>query len=451
MRGHRTTLGTGLAAVTLVALSGCGVGATTVRPPEGSPVAPTAAALRDGPTGSAGGNPLRLILTPASDPATSQTVSWSQPASTGAPIVMFSTDSPDSSVPRWVRATRRPTTSLAHSGTTQPRYTATLTDLQPGTTYQYWISDSHGSSAVSRFTTATPAMPDTGWTFLAFGDTQLENATTVRRIVADAAAEAPDAALAVHVGDVVNDPTVDAEWRDMFLGLGQLAGSRNWIVSIGNHEQCVLTRCDSDDAQAFRSYFKWPTNGAAGQGPTWFSVDFQGVRFVVLDAFGGQIEAQAAFLEQQLSSNPHHWAVVVEHAPLYAPRPGRPNPELRGAWGPIIERHDVDLVLSGHDHSYARGSLEPDGPVYVVSVSGPKFYEASRDDWVDNGAQVAVAATRTATFQVVSVTPERLDFRSVVASTDPDASTDLRRGEILDAFTIHKDSSGKRVVDTHSP
>ena len=63
------------------------------------------------------------------------------------------------------------------------------------------------------------------------------------------------------------------------------------------------------------------------------------------------------------------------------------NPEIREALQPIFEYYGVDLVLQGHDHTYARSGLMTHenvgtgvtarspkaGTVYVVSVSGPKM------------------------------------------------------------------------------
>ena len=45
-----------------------------------------------------------------------------------------------------------------------------------------------------RFTTAEKEMPVEGWTFLALGDTQLENSTTVKQIVDQAVTDTPEAA-----------------------------------------------------------------------------------------------------------------------------------------------------------------------------------------------------------------------------------------------------------------
>ena len=79
------------------------------------------------------------------------------------------------------------------------------------------------------------------------------------------------------------------------------------------------------------------------------------------------------------------------HVPsCFSPGSDRDNPEIRRLWKPLIDEFKVDLVLNGHDHTYARtGQVEvtdlvnvptgyqqaydPEiGTVYVVSVSGPK-------------------------------------------------------------------------------
>ena len=81
------------------------------------------------------------------------------------------------------------------------------------------------------------------------------------------------------------------------------------------------------------------------------------------------------------------------HHPMFSNEPARNNPAQRAAWLPIFERYGVDLVLQGHDHSYARGNVvagsttqSGNGTMYVVSVSGPKMYEADDSNWVENGA-----------------------------------------------------------------
>lgn len=343
---------------------------------------------------------------------------------------------------------RRLSLTVQFSGTDVPRFGVTFTGLRPATRYAYRIASDAGWTDERAFTTAGTGMPAEGWTFLALGDTQLENSTTVKRIVDQAVTDTPEAALMVQVGDVVNEPYDDAQWRDMFQAMGMTAGSRNWLVSIGNHEQCVLIDCDSNGAEAFRSYFDWPDNGYPEQGETWFFTDYQGVRFVVLDSFGGQIVEQAEFLEEALRTNPSDWSVVVQHTPAFSARPDRTNQEIRDLWVPIVERYDVDLVLTGHDHSYARGFLDVDGdgPMYVVSVSGPKFYPVTQRDWIRNGATRVVSAARTPTYQVITVDDRSLSYRAVVAGADATLPEGREVGEILDEFVLIKQADGSKKV-----
>ena len=251
----------------------------------------------------------------------------------------------------------------------------------------------------------------------------------------------------LHAGDVVDRPYKGSQWSDLFAAMGSAARTRNWLVSIGNHEQCVLVlKCRSKQGQAFRSYFDWPDNGVPGQGETWFHVDYQGVRIVVLDSFGGRMAEQAAFLDKALAENPTRWSIVLMHAPPFATRPGRANTEVRDLWLPLIEKHDVDLVLSGHDHSYARGSRTPDGPVFAVSVSGPKYYEVTDVDWVLNKATRTVWAAATSTYQVITIAGDTLSYRAVVTHRGAGSTSPFGPGGVLDQFTIEKAADGEKVV-----
>ena len=102
---------------------------------------------------------------------------------------------------------------------------------------------------------------------------------------------------------------------------------------------------------------------------------------------------QAPVAGEPAGEQPDKWTVVTFHHPMFSNEPARNNPAQRAAWLPIFERYGVDLVLQGHDHSYARGNLvagsrrrRGNGTMYVVSVSGPKMYGADNSNWVENGA-----------------------------------------------------------------
>lgn len=388
-------------------------------------------------TATAAAKPSRIVLTPTGAPGTSQRISWSITKAYPGQGVSIRPLAGGAAV--FVAATRQPATSVRYSGTKSPRFTATVTGLMPGTSYVYQVVNSRSRSDEQVFTTADPNAGS--WQMLAFGDTQMYNRTSVRQIIDSAVSAVPAADLMLASGDVVDRPYLDSQWRDLFTAMGSSARTRNWLVSIGNHEQCLLLAktCKSGNAQAFRSYFDWPDNGYPGQGQTWFYLDYQDVRIVVLDSFGGSLPTQAQFLDQALSSNPNTWSIVLMHASPFSARPGITNPAVLAAFQPIIEARNVDLVLTGHDHSYVRGSMRADGPVYVISDSGPKFYPTDYHDWLSNGATPQVTAAQTATYQVITISGRTLNYKAVVALKGSKSSTPLAVGQTLDELTITKD------------
>lgn len=402
----------------------------------------SAQALLAGPWGaSASSEPTRILLTPTTEPATSQTVSWTVPGRMSGQVVQYRQPGAPK---RSVRAELRPATSARYSGTSKPRYAATMRGLSPGRVHEYRIVTAAGSTPWRRFTTAQAGTSPV--TLIGLGDTQVDARGVPRTTIRRALADAPGASMVLLTGDVVDRPNRSSQWGDLFAAMGGAARTTNWVVAIGNHEQCILISCSANRAEASRSYFDWPTNGFPRQGQTWFYVDYQGVRIVVLDSFGGQMVQQAAFLDRALSTNPNRWSIVLMHAPPFATRPGRSNPEVRRRWLPVIEAHDVDLVLAGHDHSYARGHRVGSKTVYAVSVSGAKYYPAVGTDWTANGASRDVWAVQTATYQVIRISGDTLSYRAVVTDRGPGSTSPVGLGRVLDKFTIVKGASGAKTI-----
>jgi 3',5'-cyclic AMP phosphodiesterase CpdA len=126
---------------------------------------------------------------------------------------------------------------------------------------------------------------------------------------------------------------------------------------------------------------------------------------------------QADWLDAELARTRATWRLVMFHHPVYASHPSRESPSWRDLLVPILDKHRVELVLQGHDHAYLR--TEPlragrrvespdEGTVYVVSVSGTKFYDQSPRDYT------AVGLTHVATYQTLDfeTTPRRLTYRA---------------------------------------
>lgn len=98
----------------------------------------------------------------------------------------------------------------------------------------------------------------------------------------------------------------------------------------------------------------------------WWSRTYGPVLVVGLDSTRPEDPEQLAFLEETLSSSDATWKIVaMHHAPYSAGYQGS-NTAVRAAFEPVLVRHGVQLVLSGHDHDYQR-SIEIDGVTYLVS------------------------------------------------------------------------------------
>ncbi|WP_116244677.1 metallophosphoesterase family protein [Nocardiopsis sp. FIRDI 009] len=397
-----------------------------------APVAPTLAATAE-----------RVTLSPTADPGTSQTVTW-RASDDYAPVLEIAAVA-DSDRIRRVAGVRT-------GGSRGTHYRATVRGLDPDTAYRYRVGDADG--VLGDWHTFTTAGDDSDpFRFLYFGDVQNDISSGAAPTIRAALADAPDAELAVHSGDLVDSAENDRQWGEWYDAFGvEATGGVNQVAAPGNHE---YSRRELSG--------HWPLQfPGAGNGPdhealdgTVYYTDHQGVRFIVLNsnyayAPGGDqdgwLGSQEEWLRGVLADNPQRWTVVTFHHPVFSSTPGRDNGPLRERWLDVFEDYGVDLVLQGHDHSYGRGNMvanrtgDPDvqtGPVYVVAVTGPKMYRVDDAVWVDNGAEVRVQRGETQTYQIVSVDGTRLDY---VAKT--------RDGEVVDSFTITKDGRGKRVTDT---
>ena len=171
---------------------------------------------------------------------------------------------------------------------------------------------------------------------------------------------------------------------------------------------------------------------------TVYFIDYQGVRFISLDSNNAR-ESQVEWLRKALESNPNRWTIVTFHHPMFSPGSDRDNPELRKLWKPLLDEFKVDLVLSGHDHTYARtGEVDSSelvnvpqgykqaydskiGTVYVVSVSGPKMYKITKDAYAKRTAE------DTQLYQIIDINNSELRYRAFTAT-----------GQLYDQFKLQK-------------
>ncbi|MHC5018773.1 MAG: purple acid phosphatase family protein, partial [Planctomycetota bacterium] len=392
--------------------------------------------------------PDRIVLSWTGDPSTTQAVTWRTAAGTKLTRCQYA---PAGHGPKFARSPQNA------EGTSEPlttdlgpaRYhTVELAELRPDTLYAYRVGDGVNWSEWSHFRTA--AAGPARFSFIYFGDAQNALKSQWSRVVRESVLTAPDAKFMLHAGDLINVADADAHWGEWFYAAGWLNRRLPSMSVPGNHE--YMTREGGGFVHRlsahWRPTFALPRNGPEGLAETAYHFDYQGVRFVMLNT-NEQREAQVQWLSDVLEANTQRWTILMFHHPLYSAAQARDNKQLRALWQPVIDRHRVDLVLQGHDHTYARSPLlhagsnlaegvtqhdSKAGTVYVVSVSGPKMYRLGSVKGMDR------VAADTQLFQVITVDGGELRYDAYTATA-----------ERYDGFTLQKQPEGPNTLTNRLP
>jgi len=399
--------------------------------------------------------PDHIVLNFSDDPATTQNVTWRTDTTVNVAVgeIAIATGSPRF----WRNAvsvrgtTERMDASKVKSAHTISNYhSVTFTNLLPDTIYAYRVGDGgHWSEWIHFRTASEEADP---FSFLYVGDAQNNVLDLWSRLIRTGYSKVPDARFIIHAGDLINDAHSEIEWHEWFTAGGWIHRSVPSIPLPGNHEYEGYTEEEEENdikrlSVQWRPQFTLPMNGPKGieeLEETSYYVDYQGVRIIVLNSMVKEKE-QAKWMKKLLKDNPNRWTIATFHFPMFSASEGRDNPELRAMWKPLFDKYGVDLVLQGHDHSYARGHTplsadnvtdglnmrDASGPVYVVSVSGGKMYDARTDGWDQYGASLDRAAENTQLFQTIHVNGDTVQYRAYTAI-----------GELYDAFDLIKGKDG---------
>ncbi len=213
-----------------------------------------------------------------------------------------------------------------------------LTRLKPGTRYEFRVVCGKEVSG-GEFRSAPAA--DTQFSFSLIGDTQSYN-EGLQPLLDRLGATPSDFVL--HVGDITDRGNLWGEWKASFFDPGwEYLNDRTLWPVYGNH----------DGGPYFPALFGL-------QRQYWNSFDWGDAHFVILDSYGAGSggrgrQAQLEWLKQDLEANERRWTIVALHVPMVATRPSL-------KWFgeddflPLLEEHEVDLVLSGHHPHYRRYS-----------------------------------------------------------------------------------------------
>ena len=137
--------------------------------------------------------------------------------------------------------------------------------------------------------------------------------------------------------------------------------------TLGNHDG--FTADSTTESGPYYDIFSLPRNGEAGGVASgteaYYSFDYGNMHFICLDSYETDRSADGAmmiWLEADLEANDKEWVIAFWHHSPYSKGErdsdtGRRSIALRQNAVPLLERYGVDLVLTGHSHSYERSYL----------------------------------------------------------------------------------------------
>lgn len=388
--------------------------------------------------------PDRIILSWSDDPARTQSVNWRTDVSVKLAWgeIAPAQAGPDFSLK--VDTCYARTSLLITNNNAAHFHSATFTELEPDQLYAYRVGSELGWSEWFHFKTAKDTVAP--FSFAYFGDAQNSLKSYWSRVVRQAYSTMPEMDFMMHAGDLVNVANNDEEWGEWFYAAGWITGTKSQMATPGNHEYSRNKFGKRKLAKHWKPTFTFPKNGPSQLSETVYYFDYQGVRFITLNtqsmlAYPDEMVLQKEWLNEVLSTNPHRWTIVMQHHPIYSTASGRDNPELEKQIQPIFEKYGVDLVIQGHDHTYGRGynlafgkKHKDKGPIYVVSVSGPKMYNLNFADWLTR------VASNTQLYQLIHMDGDQLRYEAYTAT-----------GELYDAFQLDKQENGANIFVDKAP
>jgi acid phosphatase type 7 len=399
--------------------------------------------------------PDRIVLSAGADAATEMAVAFRTDTAQAAAQAEIAPAIDGPSLAAFAKPVTGESTSIATENGQAIYHRVRFTGLTPDTPYVYRVKGSAGWSEWLQFrTAAAEARP---FSFLYFGDTQNGILPIASRVIRQAFHATASPALVVHAGDLVaqrEEMVHDDEWGEWTQAGGYNYSIVPQLPAPGNHEYVDRILPGGKGTRALGPHwsggFALPANGADKAKATTYFVDYQGVRFIILDGTAaidlGAEASQTAWLDATLASSKADWNVVVFHQPIYTCARPNDTAELKKAWKPVFDKRNIDLVLQGHDHCYSRltakagrdagrkvrASGKAQGPVYLVSVTGTKMYALNDRA----GTQPDRVAEDTELYQVIDVTKQRLRFRTHTAT-----------GRLYDGFDLVRRADGGKTLE----
>jgi hypothetical protein len=374
------------------------------------------------PVGALAAHPLPrgVHLSYTQDPATSMTATWftDGTANPGTVVEFGRSGEPLAALAEGTASPTPGVGALTHR--------ATLTGLKPGQPVDYRVGRPGAWSPVRTF---TPHDGTSRFTLAHLGDWGQTNPS--RATTAHLGNVEPD--LVLVAGDLSYANGNQPLWDSWFAQIEPLAARVPVMAAAGNHEN------EDTAGEAFKARTSHP-----GPSPAYWSFDHGNMHIAATTAGvfleDAKIVEELVWLDADLAvaaarraAGEIDWVVVTQHYPLWTNHESRGplNPSLVLAEEHILQRHQVDVVLVGHDHFYERsvrmayGQPSPLGYVQIISGGGGQ----SLYDFVPAESFQSWSAAHAKRYHHMLYEVDGRTIRGAAIATD-------RPGEVIDAFEL---------------
>lgn len=269
-----------------------------------------------------------------------------------------------------------------------------LTNLQPATRYYYSIENEPTFiNDVSNQYAQTSPLPGTEgpyrfWVLGDFGDGSPNQINVYRDYLTRGRDKHTDGWL--FLGDNVYSDGTQGEYQTKFFSIYPLI-TRNTMIypSPGNHDLGV-----ADAINGLGPYFEnfdVFTQGEAGGEPSgteaYYSYDFGNIHFISLESTQNPRHTtgkMARWLKADLQKNQQKWTIAYWHHPPYSKGSHDSDKEgnliqMREFIVPILEQYGVDLVMTGHSHTYERSFLIDGHYDFSSTLADSMLLEGTKD------------------------------------------------------------------------
>ncbi|QQD76417.1 Ig-like domain repeat protein [Curtobacterium sp. YC1] len=357
---------------------------------------------------------------------------------------------------------------------------ATISALEPNTSYTYHVGAADGSAWSASYTFTTKSFSG-DFDFLFFGDPQIgssgftdDDGAGWADTLEYATRTEPDAELLVSGGDQVEHANNEYEWG-AFADSSDVLKRYPWASTIGNHDvggKAYEQHNQVPNSLKVPDFYPGGNSTANSGGDYWYM--YKGVLFIDINSnayTAGSDGSHVNYVRDVINrhGDDAKWTTLVYHHSIYSPADhanDRDNQQRRFDFTRAFSDMGVDLVLQGHDHSYSRSYAikngkkanvneqpaapevfsGPGGVIYMTanSASGSKYYDLTTPDATQGGygadpldptgqrhfANSVENQEHVRTFVKVSVTDEKLAIENIRASDCATLNSAVQHGKV---------------------